>query len=80
MGPFAALDLTDTCIAEIRAFKYMAIGALGSLIAVPTKPKSPANGIAGRVLDMNIGTGGVATLSVGKMHAKGNSLLSDFVR
>ena len=80
MGPFAALDLTDTCVAEIRALKYMAFGALGSLVAVPVGSKSPTDEIAWGMLGMEIGARRVDTLSLGKMHAKGDSLFRDLVR
>ncbi len=68
MGTLTALDLTNTCVAKIRAFIYVTVWALGSLVTVSIGPKSPTYGIALGMLSMEIGAGRVDTLSLGEMH------------
>lgn len=79
MGSLTALDLTNTCVAKIGAFKHVTIRALSSLVTVSISSKSPAYGIALGMLSMEIGAGRVDTMSPGKMHAKGGPFFCDLV-
>jgi hypothetical protein len=54
MRPLTALEFTDTFIAKVRTFEYVAVRALGALLAIPIYAKFPTYGICGRMLRMNV--------------------------
>lgn len=80
MEKFTAFVFTNTSVAEIRALKDMAIGTLGSSLAVAIEAEIPADWIGLRTFSMNVGARVIMTFAIGKMEAEGRSLLSSLMR
>lgn len=79
MQQLTALVLTVTGIAEIRALEYVAIGALGSSLAIAVESEIAANRIILGMFSMNVQTRVIVTFAVGKMQTQRCTLLSSLV-
>jgi hypothetical protein len=74
MEQLTSPDVAGPGVAEVRAFKDMAIGALRTLVTVTAEPKCLANGSAWRRFGVRKGTVRPRALALGIMQAVRDTL------